>query len=96
MHLEFEPGLMNKELHNVTEWFSIGDNLGLSKDELDVIREEEGSVMQCRLAMLTLWYNKCPNVTWCDLIKALTLTSRVRLAHQLALKYSELYCSCEL
>lgn len=89
--LEFEPGLMNQELHNVTEWYSLGTNLGLSKDELDVIQKEDGreSVMQGRLAMLTLWYNKCPDASWPDLIKALILSTRVRLAHQLALKYGE-------
>ena len=88
---DFEPGLMNQELHNVTEWFELGSNLGLSKDDLDVVREKEGreNIMQCRFAMLTLWYNKCSKLSWSDLIKALMLTNRERLAHQLALKYSE-------
>ena len=88
---EFEPGLMNKELHGVTEWFSLGANLGLSKDDLDAIRHKVGreDVMQCRLETLAMWYNNCPDVSWSDLIKALVLTCRVRLAHKLALKYSE-------
>lgn len=88
---EFKPGLMNQELHDVAEWFSLGINLGLSKYDLDVIQQEAGSggVMQCRLAMLSLWYNRCPDVAWPDLIKALILTSRSRLAHQLALKYGK-------
>ena len=88
----FEPGLINKELNNVVEWYSLGSNLGLSKDDLDTIRQDVGREggMQCRLAMLTLWYNRCADVSWPELISALVLTGRRRLAHKLALKYREL------
>lgn len=83
---------MNQELHDVTtEWFELGSNLGLSKRDLDVIRLKEGreNVTQCRLAMLHLWYDNNHSATWSHLIKALMLTNRERLAHQLALKYRE-------
>ena len=88
---EFEPGLMNQELDDVTEWFTLGANLGLSKHDLDAIRLEVGreDVTQCRLGALTLWYKRCPDVSWPDLLKALVLTGRARLANKLALKYGE-------
>ena len=89
---EFEPGLINRELNNVADWYSLGVNLGLSTDYLDIIRCEFGreGVMQCRLTMLTQWYNGCFNASWSDLISALVLTDKRRLAHVLAQKYSEL------
>ena len=92
-HAEFEPGHINRELNNVAEWYSLGVNLGLSKDDLDIIRQDVGreGTMQCRLTMLTLWYNMCANVSWPELISALKLTGRARLAHKLALKYRELW-----
>ena len=88
---EFEPGLMNQELDIVTEWFTLGVNLGLSKHDLDAIRLKVGreDVTQCRLEALDLWYNRRPDVSWPDLLKALVLTGRARLVHKLALKYSE-------
>ena len=88
----FELGHINKELRNVAEWYSLGTNLGLSKDDLDIIRQDVGKegVMQCRLEMLSLWYNRCASVSWPELISALVLTGRRRLAHKLALKYREL------
>ena len=89
---EFEPGLINRELNNIADWYSLGVNLGLSTDDLDIIRCDvriEG-VMQCRLTMLTQWYNGYANASWSDLISALVLTDKRRLAHKLARKYSEL------
>ena len=82
---------MNQELSSVAEWYTLGINLGLPKHELDIIRKDfdrEG-VLQCRLEMLTLWYDNHPDVTWSDLVKALDQTSQKRLAHKLALKYSK-------
>lgn len=87
---EFEPGLLNRELSDVTEWISLGINLGLSKGDLDAIQYKVGmDAALCRLEMLALWYNNSPLVSWPDLINGLVLTCRQRLAHKLALKYRE-------
>ena len=82
---------MNQELNSVAEWYTLGINLKLPKADLDVIRQDFGreGVLRCRLEMLALWYNKYPDVTWSDLLKALMSMSRVRLVHKLALKYGE-------
>ena len=76
---------------DVVEWYSLGINLGLSKDELDIIRHDfhGQGVQQYRLEAIALWYNKYPHVKWSDLFKALVKTNRARLAHKLALKYRE-------
>ena len=82
---------MNRELVDVAEWYSLGLNLGLSRDELNIIRQDfhGQGVQQYRLETLALWYNKYPDVTWSDLLKALVKTNRARLAHKMALKYRE-------
>ena len=85
---------MNKELITVAEWYTLGIHLGLQKHELDIIRKnfDREGVLQCRLEMLTLWYDNHPDVTWSDLVKALDSTGQKRLAHKLALKYSKFLC----
>lgn len=82
---------MNQELSDVAQWYSLGVNLGLSKDELDVIRQNSygQGAQQYRLETLTLWYSKYPDVTWSDLLKGLISMGRVRIAEKLALKYGE-------
>lgn len=83
--------MINKELEDVAEWYTLGINLGFPKHVLDMIQHDVGSegAIQCRLATLTQWYNNCPDVSWPDLIRALMLMGRRRLAHKLALKYRE-------
>lgn len=89
--IEFEPDVINRELESVSEWCTLGISLGFSLDNLNVIRQDVGSegTMQCRLATVTQWYNRGPNVSWPDLIRSLMLMGRTRLAHKLALKYRE-------
>ena len=68
--MEFRD-LLNTLLPKSARWNLIGIQLGLSKDELDIIRANSIDVRECLERVLQKWFNSNPNPTWKDVITAL-------------------------
>ena len=72
-------------LPKAASWNAIGIQLGLSTDELDIIRANSGDVEECLRKVLQKWYNMTPNPTWREVITALRspLLGEMKLAKEL-------------
>ena len=68
--MEFRD-LLNTLLPKSARWNLIGIQLGLSQDELDIIRANSIDVRECLERVLQKWFNSSPNPTWKDVITAL-------------------------
>ena len=70
------------------KWFQLGLKLGISPDDLDVIKEDnKNDVDAARLSMLKMWLDECENPSWEEVIQALKDIKQRRLAKKLEGKY---------
>ena len=83
--------LLSLELHEVTDWFSLGLYLNIPSVELQDIRCEP--TLHCikdrRREMLELRLKRLPKLSWSHVVKALMDIGRESLAHKVALKYGK-------
>lgn len=75
--------LLNSLLPKAAQWNSLGIQLGLSPDELDIIRADSDGVEECLRKMLRKWYDKTLNPTWQVVVIALRVLGEMRLAEEL-------------
>ena len=79
--------LLVNELKEVTEWQSLGLNLGLSMAVIKEIEHDHQDMARRRLETLDRWIRKEANPSWVMVIEALEKVSELRLANKLREKY---------
>ena len=80
---------LSSELQSVTNWYQLGIHLGLETHELDMVQMDyahQGNDRQ-RLQMLDLWLQRTPNATWENVVRALELIGRNRVAENIRQKH---------
>ena len=83
--------LLDQELQEVSDWFSLGLHLDIPKAKLDDIKLDPTlrSTQQLRTEMLSVWMQKLPGPSWCRVVKVLMEIGKKKLAHKIALKYGK-------
>ena len=84
-----------REIVEVTEWYSLGHEIGIPKHELNIIRDDHKYVEPCRRQMLITW-EKREEPSWSKLVLALKNIGYLKLANKIAQrygKYNKNYCS---
>ena len=83
--------LLDLELHEVSEWFSLGIHLDIPPAELDNIKYNITlrSPQEFRAEMFSVWMKKLPEPSWSRVVKALMKIGRESLAQKIALKYGK-------
>ena len=83
--------LLDQELQEVSDWFSLGLHLDIPKAKLDDIRLDPTlrSTQQFRTEMLSVWMQKLPGPSWSCVVKALMEIGKKKLAFKVALKYGK-------
>ena len=77
------------------KWFELGSNLGVKKDDLDIIHSDkslQSGVQRCKLEMLDKWFKSSRGTpTWANVYDALCAVNvnEKRLAVQIATKYGK-------
>ena len=75
--------LLNSLLPKAAKWNSLGIQLRLTPDELDIIKSNSGDVEECLTKVLQKWKDKTLNPTWQDVVTALRAIGEARLAKDL-------------
>ena len=76
------------ELKFVTDWHSLGVNLDLEYEQLDVIaRNHWGDNKRCKTEMLARWLRSSPTPTWEGVAEALCLMDEYAVANTIRRKY---------
>ena len=75
--------LLTSLVPKAAKWNFLGIQLGLSPDELDIIRANSQDVEECLRKVLQKWYDKTLNPTWQKIIAALRALGELRLAEDL-------------
>ena len=83
------------ELTTITDWFSLGFNLGLQHYQLEEIRRNYfvDGISTCKRECLVLWLRCTSNASWGDVVQALhqmrenTEAERIKLKYIVASKY---------
>ena len=78
------------ELTSISDWFTLGLNLGVQYHQLQEIRSNyfqvEG-VGACRRESLVLWLQRTPNALWRDVVGALRRMGEKTVAERIELQY---------
>ena len=85
-----QPSLktLTNELKFVTDWHSLGVNLDLEYEQLDVIaRNHRGDNKRCKTEMLARWLRSTPTPTWEGVAEALCLMDEYAVAATIRRKY---------
>ena len=84
--------LLDRELHEVSEWFGLGLHLGVSEAELRAIEYNPTlrSIPQFRTEMLAARMRKLPELSWSHTVLALMAVGRGTEAQKIALKYGKI------
>lgn len=85
-----QPSLktLTNELKFVTDWHSLGVNLDLEYQQLDVIaRNHKGDNKRCKTEMLDCWLHSTPTPTWEGVAEALCLMDEYAVAATIRRKY---------
>ena len=84
--------LLDRELHEVSEWFGLGLHLGVSEAELRAIEYNPTlrSIPQFRMEMLAARMRKLPELSWSHTVLALMAVGRGTEAQKIALKYGKI------
>ena len=80
------PLLMLGELHTIPvdeEWYSLGQALGISVQELENIQKTEANVFKCKAQMFRQWLQNDPVASWEKLATALEDINKTDLATEL-------------
>ena len=80
--------LLSNLLSKAASWNPIGIQLGLSPDELDIIRADSSDVQECLRKVLRRWYDRTPHPSWKEVVAALRapLLGELKLAKELESK----------
>ena len=81
---------LTKDLHEVSDWFSLGLHLGVPPAKLYDIKHDLTlrSTQELRTEMLSVWMKKS-GASWPRVVTALMVIGREALAHKIALKYGK-------
>ena len=76
------------ELSTLTDWWSFGKALGISRTQLMIIHKDGKIVKQCRRLLIETWC-KLEKPSWAVVITSLFKCGMTSLGWQIAKKYSE-------
>ena len=81
---------MTKDLHEVSDWFSLGLHLDIPPAKLYDIKHDLTlrSTQEFRTEMLSVWMKKS-GASWPHVVTGLMIIGREALAHKIALKYGK-------
>ena len=65
------------------EWYSLGQALGISNQELENIQKTEANAFKCKAQMFRLWLQNDPVASWEKLATALEDIHKTELANEL-------------
>ena len=86
---EHETDLM-KDLHVVTNWYTLGLNLKVPSYILDGFWQDYKDTERCRNAVFTYWLkNTLEDKSWATIVHALCESTHVCLAKKVALEHGE-------
>ena len=85
--------LLDRELHEVVEWFGLGLHMGVPLADLRMIEYEPSlcRIHQRRMEMLTVRMRRLPKLSWSHTVQALVAVGRQGLAQDVARKYGETF-----
>ena len=70
------------------EWFQFGIHLGIPHYRLSIIKADNQSVENCKVAMFRWWLdNYYLEAKWSTIVQALVKAGKGALAHKIALDY---------
>ena len=78
------------ELTGISDWFTLGLNLGVPHHQLEEVRRNYYSVEglgACRRETLVLWLQRTPNASWGDMVGALQQIGENIVAERIEQKY---------
>ena len=78
------------ELTGISDWFTLGLNLGVPHHQLEEVRRNYYSVEglgACRRETLVLWLQRTPNASWRDVVAALRRMGENIVAERIELLY---------
>ena len=82
---------IQNELGDVTDWYQLGVQLGISTADLNQIRMNyPNNAQQCKTEVLDLWLRNSPECSWTKLAQAVEAMGRYAvLAEELRKKMSQ-------
>ena len=75
------------ELKAVTDWHTLGLNLGILHSTLDEVEHENSTIKLRKSDMLHRWLNLKPEAAWEDVVSALRMMDKKRVAKDIEEKY---------
>ena len=86
---ERDTAVLCRELISVSDWRSLGLNLGVRDYELDQIRSSNPNegCSRWRQETISLWLRQTPSASWENVVKALQEMSENTLAERIRWKY---------
>lgn len=80
--------LLCEAVNDVTEWHGLGLKLGLKTSKLRKLENSySGDTDRLKAEMFDVWLENSPDATWGDLIKALRVMNKNRVASDIEAKY---------
>ena len=86
---ESDLAILCNELTSISDWFTLGLNLGVPHHQLEEVRRNysvEG-LSACRRETLVLWLQRVPNASWRDVVAALRQMRENTEAERIEQKY---------
>lgn len=68
-------------------WYTLGQALGISHEELDRIRQGEANPFKCKAKMFKIWIREDPTATWDKIASALEEIDKSELATEVRNQY---------
>lgn len=78
---------LTNALQEVTDWHSLGIQLGLKPHEIEEIKQNHPTLDERKSAVLVLWLNNDLEASWQKVVSALQLMELNTLAIQVSTKY---------
>ena len=89
-----KPDLKDLVVLPISDWFSLGDRLNISREELLVIRYNfHHDPPTCKRKMFQCWLDSTPQASYHQLVIALEDTGDDSLAEELCRKYGKSLCT---
>lgn len=68
-------------------WYTLGQALGISHEELDRIQQGEANPFKCKTKMFKIWIREDPTATWAKIATALEEIGKSELATEVRNQY---------
>ena len=86
-----DPNLKDLVLLRVSDWYTVGLQLGVREADLDDIESNYSDIRERRRGMFKTWLRTTPNPSYAQLARALFLAEENNIARSICQKYGK-YC----